>query len=126
MRAKLKTFYVGVVKLGDFGLSTTLSSTVAYAQTQCGTPFYFSPELCRSEVPPNHARPLCSFAPHLPTSSSPTPFPFLLKWLEMLEAIHDAFFSVEDMKNHYVSSRKSRHTTKHDFSPLFSPTESGD
>uniref|UniRef100_A0A7S1N974 non-specific serine/threonine protein kinase n=1 Tax=Eutreptiella gymnastica TaxID=73025 RepID=A0A7S1N974_9EUGL len=39
----------GVVKLGDFGLSTTLSSTVAYAQTQCGTPFYFSPELCRNE-----------------------------------------------------------------------------
>uniref|UniRef100_A0A7S1R6A4 non-specific serine/threonine protein kinase n=1 Tax=Neobodo designis TaxID=312471 RepID=A0A7S1R6A4_NEODS len=35
-----------VVKLGDFGISTVLNSTVAMAQTMCGTPCYFSPELC--------------------------------------------------------------------------------
>jgi serine/threonine protein kinase len=35
-----------VVKLGDFGISTVLNSTMAMAQTMCGTPCYFSPELC--------------------------------------------------------------------------------
>lgn len=35
-----------VVKLGDFGISTVLMSTVAMAKTMCGTPCYFSPELC--------------------------------------------------------------------------------
>ncbi|CAG9569391.1 putative protein kinase [Leishmania major strain Friedlin] len=36
-----------VVKLGDFGISTVLQSTVAMASTMCGTPCYFSPELCQ-------------------------------------------------------------------------------
>eukprot|EP00993_Chasmostoma_nieuportense_P004072 NODE_4755_length_745_cov_37.559871_g4593_i0.p2 GENE.NODE_4755_length_745_cov_37.559871_g4593_i0~~NODE_4755_length_745_cov_37.559871_g4593_i0.p2 ORF type:complete len:199 (-),score=47.89 NODE_4755_length_745_cov_37.559871_g4593_i0:54-650(-) len=35
-----------VVKVGDFGISTVLRSTCAFARTQCGTPYYFSPELC--------------------------------------------------------------------------------
>ena len=35
----------GDVKLGDFGISTTLTSTNALARTQCGTPLYMSPEL---------------------------------------------------------------------------------
>jgi serine/threonine protein kinase len=35
-----------VVKLGDFGISTVLNNTMAMAQTMCGTPCYFSPELC--------------------------------------------------------------------------------
>ncbi|KAF5226113.1 hypothetical protein ECC02_000674 [Trypanosoma cruzi] len=38
-----------VVKLGDFGISTVLMSTVAMAQTMCGTPCYFSPELCQGK-----------------------------------------------------------------------------
>ncbi|RNF08361.1 putative protein kinase [Trypanosoma conorhini] len=38
-----------VVKLGDFGISTVLMSTVAMAQTMCGTPCYFSPELCEGK-----------------------------------------------------------------------------
>ena len=35
-----------LVKLGDFGISTTLKHTMALAKTICGTPYYFSPELC--------------------------------------------------------------------------------
>ena len=37
-----------VVKLGDFGISTVLTHTMAMATTLCGTPCYFSPELCDS------------------------------------------------------------------------------
>eukprot|EP01006_Ploeotia_vitrea_P029095 TRINITY_DN61693_c0_g1_i1.p1 TRINITY_DN61693_c0_g1~~TRINITY_DN61693_c0_g1_i1.p1 ORF type:complete len:569 (+),score=99.11 TRINITY_DN61693_c0_g1_i1:68-1774(+) len=39
----------GTVKLGDLGLSTILTNTVAMAKTVCGTPYYFSPELCKNE-----------------------------------------------------------------------------
>lgn len=36
----------GDVKLGDFGFAKQLKNTMAVASTVCGTPFYFSPELC--------------------------------------------------------------------------------
>jgi len=39
----------GSVKLGDFGISKTLSTFTNLAQTACGTPFYFSPELINSQ-----------------------------------------------------------------------------
>lgn len=38
-----------VVKLGDFGITTVLQNTVAMASTMCGTPCYFSPELCQGK-----------------------------------------------------------------------------
>eukprot|EP01059_Diplonema_ambulator_P001679 TRINITY_DN1141_c7_g1_i1.p1 TRINITY_DN1141_c7_g1~~TRINITY_DN1141_c7_g1_i1.p1 ORF type:complete len:541 (+),score=160.59 TRINITY_DN1141_c7_g1_i1:53-1624(+) len=38
-----------VVKLGDFGISTVLNNTMAVAYTVCGTPYYFSPEICQNK-----------------------------------------------------------------------------
>ncbi|KAJ9440304.1 putative serine/threonine-protein kinase A [Diplonema papillatum] len=38
-----------VVKLGDFGISTVLNNTMAVAYTVCGTPYYFSPEICQNQ-----------------------------------------------------------------------------
>ena len=35
------------VKIGDFGISKSLNHTKAMAHTVCGTPYYFSPELCK-------------------------------------------------------------------------------
>lgn len=37
-----------IVKLGDFGFSKRLK-TAAMAHTVCGTPYYFSPELCQGQ-----------------------------------------------------------------------------
>eukprot|EP01012_Entosiphon_sulcatum_P059232 TRINITY_DN8358_c0_g1_i3.p1 TRINITY_DN8358_c0_g1~~TRINITY_DN8358_c0_g1_i3.p1 ORF type:complete len:1148 (+),score=328.99 TRINITY_DN8358_c0_g1_i3:95-3538(+) len=37
------------VKLGDFGISTILRHTVSMAHTKCGTPYYFSPEICANK-----------------------------------------------------------------------------
>mmetsp|Transcript_102641 Transcript_102641/g.173971 ORF Transcript_102641/g.173971 Transcript_102641/m.173971 type:complete len:371 (-) Transcript_102641:15-1127(-) len=39
----------GIVKLGDFGISTVLRNTLAQAMTVCGTPYYFSPEICKNK-----------------------------------------------------------------------------
>ena len=39
----------GSVRLGDFGISKTLSTYTSLAVTVCGTPFYFSPELIKSQ-----------------------------------------------------------------------------
>ena len=38
----------GSIRLGDFGISKTLSTHTSLAITVCGTPFYFSPELIHS------------------------------------------------------------------------------
>eukprot|EP00667_Euglena_gracilis_P002690 EG_transcript_2693 len=39
----------GIIKLGDFGISTVLRNTLAQAMTVCGTPYYFSPEICKNK-----------------------------------------------------------------------------
>jgi NIMA (never in mitosis gene a)-related kinase len=36
----------GAAKLGDFGIARVLDSTFQLCNTQIGTPFYFSPEIC--------------------------------------------------------------------------------
>jgi NIMA (never in mitosis gene a)-related kinase len=36
---------VGVIKLGDFGISRALESSIDLARTRCGTPYYLSPEI---------------------------------------------------------------------------------
>ena len=38
-----------VVKLGDFGFTRTMTSTMELAITKCGTPYYLSPEQCNSQ-----------------------------------------------------------------------------
>ena len=38
------------IKLGDFGISKMLAASQGLAQTQCGTPLYMSPEMCRGEA----------------------------------------------------------------------------
>lgn len=39
----------GVAKIGDFGVSTTLSQNVEFAKTFCGSPFYLAPEMCEEK-----------------------------------------------------------------------------
>lgn len=37
-----------MMKIGDFGVSKVLSSTMECARTAIGTPYYLSPELCNN------------------------------------------------------------------------------
>ena len=37
------------IKLGDFGISTVLTSMVDFALSVQGTPYYMSPEICQSK-----------------------------------------------------------------------------
>merc|ERR1719310_412441 len=39
----------GNMKLGDFGIARVLECTAACAQTQIGTPYYLSPEICQGK-----------------------------------------------------------------------------
>lgn len=39
----------GNIKLGDFGIAKVLECTAACAQTQIGTPYYLSPEICHGK-----------------------------------------------------------------------------
>merc|ERR1719221_2152630 len=39
----------GMIKLGDFGISTVLEGTADAAVTMVGTPYYMSPEVCRND-----------------------------------------------------------------------------
>ena len=50
----------GRLKLGDFGISKVLNSTVAFTNTAIGTPYYLSPEICQ-ERPYSWASDIWSF-----------------------------------------------------------------
>jgi NIMA (never in mitosis gene a)-related kinase len=39
----------GGVKLGDFGIARVLENTKSRAYSVIGTPYYFSPEMCKGE-----------------------------------------------------------------------------
>merc|ERR1719352_740558 len=39
----------GNIKMGDFGIAKVLECTAACAQTQIGTPYYLSPEICHGK-----------------------------------------------------------------------------
>ena len=39
----------GSIKLGDFGVARLLNKTLDQAQTQVGTPYYLSPEICQNK-----------------------------------------------------------------------------
>jgi len=40
----------GNIKMGDFGIAKVLECTAACAQTQIGTPYYLSPEICHGKA----------------------------------------------------------------------------
>jgi len=40
----------GNIKMGDFGIAKVLECTAACAQTQIGTPYYLSPEICQGRA----------------------------------------------------------------------------
>lgn len=40
----------GTIKLGDFGIVKVLQNTLSKAETMVGTPYYFSPEMCKGET----------------------------------------------------------------------------
>ena len=45
MQAENIFLHKSIAKLGDFGVSRVLGESHAYAETMCGTPYYFSPEI---------------------------------------------------------------------------------
>lgn len=49
---KTQNFFLmksGRLRVGDFGIAKVLESTVAFAKTQIGTPYYLSPEICKAQ-----------------------------------------------------------------------------
>jgi NIMA (never in mitosis gene a)-related kinase len=40
---------VPIVKVGDFGIAKVLTNSMELANTQIGTPYYLSPEICKDK-----------------------------------------------------------------------------
>ena len=88
----------GIVKVGDFGVSTVLSQSVDFARTFCGSPYYLAPELVQ-EFPYNGKADLWSLGCVLYEVMARGERPFKGKGLaQLLQAIiHCRFVPIDDV-----------------------------
>jgi serine/threonine protein kinase len=90
----------GIVKVGDFGVSTTLAQSSDFAKTFCGSPYYLAPELCE-EKPYNGKADLWSVGVILYECMAKGVRPFAAKNLfALVSQIGKAQYSNEPLKEY--------------------------